>query len=463
MAYATTNPYTGEVLATFPEATDQEVQTALSNAYSAFETWRDTPFAERARIMTAAGAILRRDVDKYAALGTLEMGKTFEESKKEVILSAEIFEYYAKYAEELLKPENLPVADPAEGKAVLVHEPLGIVFAIEPWNFPFYQVVRIIAPQLSAGNAVLLKHASNLPQCAAACEELMKEAGLPAGLFRNLYAARSHTALILNDPCVCGVALTGSEGAGTIIAGVAGKALKKATMELGGADAFIVLDDADVEKAVKWAVIGRHWNAGQVCVSAKRLIVADAVYDRFLELYKKGVAELKAGDPMDPATTLAPLCSQGAVDELHNQVTAAINHGAKVEVIGPEVPGKGAFFRPLLMTNLHGDNEARHWEFFGPVTQLYRAKDEDDAIRIANDSPYGLGGAVFTKDEARGARVAAKIRTGMVFINHPLVPKADLPFGGIARSGYGRELIGLGIKEFVNHKLINTVDIDAPF
>lgn len=463
MAYATTNPYTGEVLATFPEATDQEVQTALSNAYSAFETWRDTPFAERARIMTAAGAILRRDVDKYAALGTLEMGKTFEESKKEVILSAEIFEYYAKYAEELLKPENLPVADPAEGKAVLVHEPLGIVFAIEPWNFPFYQVVRIIAPQLSAGNAVLLKHASNLPQCAAACEELMKEAGLPAGLFRNLYAARSHTALILNDPRVCGVALTGSEGAGTIIAGVAGKALKKATMELGGADAFIVLDDADVEKAVKWAIIGRHWNAGQVCVSAKRLIVADAVYDRFLELYKKGVAELKAGDPMDPATTLAPLCSQGAVDDLHNQVTAAINHGAKVEVIGPEVPGKGAFFRPLLMTNLHGDNEARHWEFFGPVTQLYRAKDEDDAIRIANDSPYGLGGAVFTKDEARGARVAAKIRTGMVFINHPLVPKADLPFGGIARSGYGRELIGLGIKEFVNHKLINTVDIDAPF
>lgn len=335
MAYATTNPCTGEVLATFPEATDQEVQTALSNAYSAFETWRDTPFAERARIMTAAGAILRRDVDKYAALGTLEMGKTFEESKKEVILSAEIFEYYAKYAEELLKPENLPVADPAEGKAVLVHEPLGIVFAIEPWNFPFYQVVRIIAPQLSAGNAVLLKHASNLPQCAAACEELMKEAGLPAGLFRNLYAARSHTALILNDPRVCGVALTGSEGAGTIIAGVAGKALKKATMELGGADAFIVLDDADVEKAVKWAVIGRHWNAGQVCVSAKRLIVADAVYDRFLELYKKGVAELKAGDPMDPATTLAPLCSQGAVDDLHNQVTAAINHGAKVEVIGP--------------------------------------------------------------------------------------------------------------------------------
>ena len=463
MAYATTNPYTGEVLATFPEATDQDVQTALSEAYAAFEKWRETSFEERARVMTAAGAILRRDVEKYARLGTLEMGKTFEESKKEVILSAEIFEYYAKYAQELLKPEALPVADPAEGKATLVHEPLGIVFAIEPWNFPFYQVVRIIAPQLSAGNAVLLKHASNLPQCAAACDDLMIEAGLPKGLFRNLYAARPHTAMILNDPRVCGVALTGSEGAGTIIAGVAGKALKKATMELGGADAFIVLDDADVEKAAKWAVIGRHWNAGQVCVSAKRIIVAESVYDRFVELYKKGVADLKAGDPMDASTTLAPLCSRAAVDDLHNQVTAAINHAAKVEVIGPEVPGKGAFFRPLLMTGLDGDNEARHWEFFGPVTQLYRAKDEADAVRIANDSPYGLGGAVFTKDEARGARVAAKIRTGMVFINHPLVPKADLPFGGIARSGYGRELIGLGIKEFVNHKLINIVDIDAPF
>ncbi|GCD75675.1 NAD-dependent succinate aldehyde dehydrogenase [Acetobacter pasteurianus NBRC 3299] len=463
MAYATTNPYTGEVLANFPEATDQEVQTALSEAHAAFEKWRDTSFAERARIMNAAAAILRRDVDKYARLGTLEMGKLFAESKAEVILSAEIFEYYAKYAEELLKPESLPVADPAEGKAVLVHEPLGIVLAIEPWNFPFYQVVRIIAPQLSAGNAVLLKHASNLPQCAAACEELMNEAGLPKGLFRNLYTARRHTEVILNDPRVCGVALTGSEGAGTIIAGVAGKALKKATMELGGADAFIVLDDADVEKAAKWAVIGRHWNAGQVCVSAKRLIVADAVYDRFLELYKKGVFELKAGDPMDPSTTLAPVCSKGAMDDLHRQVTEAIKHGAKVEVIGPEVPGKGAFFRPLLMTGLDGNNAARHWEFFGPVTQLYRAKDENDAIRIANDSPYGLGGAVFTKDEARGARVAAKIRTGMVFINHPLVPKADLPFGGIKNSGYGRELIGLGIKEFVNHKLINTVDIDAPF
>ncbi|KXV67254.1 succinate-semialdehyde dehydrogenase, partial [Gluconobacter japonicus] len=237
MAYATTNPYTGETLKTFPEATDQEVQQAITDAYEAFKSWRDVSFAERAKVMSAAGAILRRDIDKYAKLLTLEMGKLYEEAKLETILSAEIFEYYAKNAEELLKPEKLPVADPKEGEAILIHQPQGIVFAIEPWNFPYYQIARIIAPQLSAGNTVLLKHASNVPQCAAIFDDLMIEAGLPKGAFKNLYAARHHTAVILNDPRVCGVALTGSEGAGAIVASTAGQALKKATMELGGADA----------------------------------------------------------------------------------------------------------------------------------------------------------------------------------------------------------------------------------
>ncbi|WP_367161152.1 NAD-dependent succinate-semialdehyde dehydrogenase (plasmid) [Kozakia baliensis] len=463
MAYATTNPYTGETLQTFPDATDNDVRQAISAAYEAFLAWRKTSFAERARVMTAAAEILRRDIDKYARLVTLEMGKLFSEAKAETILSAEIFEYYAKNAENLLKPEKLPVATPAEGEATLVHQPQGIVFAIEPWNFPYYQIARIIAPQLSAGNTVLLKHASNVPQCANIFQELMEEAGLPAGAFRNLYLARHHTEMLLNDPRVCGVALTGSEGAGAIVASTAGKALKKATMELGGADAFVVLDDADVEKSAKWAAFGRHWNAGQVCVSSKRLIVADAVYDRFVEVYKAEVAKFVAGDPMDSSTTLAPLSSQKAADDLKKQVEDAKKHGAVVEVIGAPVPEKGAFFQPLLMTNLHQDNEARHWEFFGPVTQLYRVKDEAEAIRIANDTPFGLGGSVFTKDTARGVRVAEQIHTGMVYVNHPTMVKADLPFGGVARSGYGRELIGLGIKEFVNHKLIDVVDIDAPF
>ncbi|MFT9257251.1 MAG: NAD-dependent succinate-semialdehyde dehydrogenase [Acetobacter sp.] len=462
MAYATTNPYTGETLKVFENATDQEVQAALDGAYTAFLDWRETPFAERAKVMTAAATILRDNLDQYAAILTLEMGKLLSEAKAEVILSAEIFEYYAEHAERLLAPEALPVKNPAEGDAMLVHEPQGIVLAIEPWNFPYYQIARIIAPQLSAGNTVLLKHASNVPQSAAAFDDLMQKAGLPAGAFRNLYLARHHTDTVLNDPRVCGVALTGSEGAGAIVASVAGKALKKATMELGGSDAFIVLDDADLEKAVKWAVFGRHWNSGQVCVSAKRLIVADAIYDQFVELYKKGVAELRAGDPMAPETTLAPLSSQKAADDLLAQVEQARELGAVVEVIGAPVPEKGAFFRPLLMTNLE-KNPARHWEFFGPVTQLYRASDENDAVRIANDSPYGLGGSVFTRNTERGVAVARRIYTGMVFVNHPTMVKADLPFGGVARSGYGRELIGLGIKEFVNHKLIDVVDIDAPF
>ena len=463
MAYATTNPYTNEVIRTFPEATDQEVQAALTAGHKAYEAWRKTSFAERSKLLKSVGALLRRDADKLARLAALEMGKVLAEGKAEVILSAEICEYYADHAEELLKPEELKVSSSAIGRPTIVHEPQGIVLAIEPWNFPYYQVVRIAAPQISAGNAVILKHAGNLPQCAAACQVLFEEAGAPKGLFQNLYLARHHTEVVLNDPRTCGVALTGSEGAGSVVAGIAGKALKKATMELGGSDAFIVLDDADLEKTVKWAVFGRHWNAGQVCVSAKRIIVVDSLYDRFVEMYRKGIAELKAGDPLDPNTNFAPLSSQKAADDLRELVQKAEKNGAKAETIPLSVPNQGAFFQPVILTGLDEKNEARHWEFFGPVTQLYRAKDEDDAIRIANDSPYGLGGSVFTKDEARGARVAAKIRTGMVFINHPTGTKAELPFGGIARSGYGRELIGLGIKEFVNHKLINIVDIDAPF
>ncbi len=463
MAYTTINPYTNETVKTFPEATDAEVQQAISDAHNAFLSWRNVSFADRAKIMNNAGAILRRDIDKYARLLTLEMGKLYSEAKAETILSAEIFEYYASHAKALLKDEPLPVASALEGKAVLKHQPQGVIFAVEPWNFPFYQIARIIAPQLSAGNTVLLKHASNVPQSAAIFEALMTEAGLPAGAFRNLYLARSHTEMIISDPRVCGAALTGSEGAGSVVATIAGKYLKKVTMELGGSDAFIVLEDADIDKAAKWAAFGRHWNAGQVCVSAKRIIVVESVYERFLERYKAEVAKLRAGDPMDPSTTLAPLSSQKAADDLKAQVEEAKKLGAVVEEIGAVVPEQGAFFRPLLMTNLHSDNAARHWEFFGPVTQLYKAADEADAIRIANDSPFGLGGSVFTGNEQRGVKVAEQIYTGMVYINHPTMVKADLPFGGVARSGFGRELIGLGIKEFVNHKLINVVDIDAPF
>ncbi|RWR32992.1 NAD-dependent succinate-semialdehyde dehydrogenase [Sinirhodobacter populi] len=463
MSYATINPYSGELVASFPDATDAEVSKALDKADAAFAKWRDTPIADRVKVLQKAADLLRADADGYAKLLTLEMGKLFAEAKAEVELSAKIFEYYVRNAEKLLAPEKLPVLDPAEGDAVLVHEPLGILLAIEPWNFPYYQIARILAPQLSAGNVLILKHASNVPQSAAAFEKLMHKAGLLEGGFTNLYPTREQINTIIADPRVHGVALTGSEAAGAIVAAEAGKALKKSTMELGGADAFVVLKDADLKKTIDWAVFGRHWNGGQVCVSSKRMIVVDDVYDEFLDGYRKGVAKLVAGDPMDPATTLAPLSSQKAADDVKAQIRKAIELGAKAEEVGPAVPNKGAFVQPTILTDVAEDNEARYWEFFGPVSMLFRAKDEDDAVRIANDSPFGLGGSVFTKDEKHGFEVAKKISTGMVFVNHPTKVEADLPFGGIRRSGYGRELLGLGLKEFVNHKLIDVVDIDAHF
>jgi succinate-semialdehyde dehydrogenase/glutarate-semialdehyde dehydrogenase len=463
MAYATINPYTGQLLKTFPDASDAEVDRAIENAHAAFRQWKETSFAERGAILQRAADLLRRDSDSYARLLTLEMGKLISEAKDEVELVARIFEYYAENAESLLEPENVPVADPAEGDAVLVTEPLGVLLAVEPWNFPYYQIVRIVAAQLAAGNMMLLKHASNVPQSAAAFEALMRDAGLPSGGFTNLYATRPQIERIINDPRVQGVALTGSEAAGAMVAGQAGSALKKSTMELGGADAFVVLADAAMDKTVEWAVFGRHWNGGQVCCASKRMIVVDDVYDDFLERYAKGVAELRAGDPFAPETTLAPLSSQAAADNLKKQIRKAVDYGATATEVGPRVPDRGAFVQPTILTDISEDNPARYWEFFGPVSMLFRAKDEEDAIRIANDSPFGLGGSVFTADVQRGFDVAAKISTGMVFVNHPTMVKADLPFGGVRRSGYGRELLGLGINEFVNHKLIDVVDIEAVF
>ncbi|BES83381.1 succinate-semialdehyde dehydrogenase [Pectobacterium araliae] len=463
MGYATTNPYTGEVIKTFPDATDAFVTDAITKAHNAFLGWKNTSFSTRAAILQKAADLLRQQKDEFAHLLTLEMGKLIGEAHAEIELSAQIFEYYVHNAERLLAPETLPVANPQEATAQIVHEPLGVLLAIEPWNFPYYQIARIIAPQLSAGNTILLKHASNVPQSAARFERLMKDAGLPDGAFTNLYATRKHIEIILNDPRVQGVALTGSEGAGATVAQQAAKALKKSTLELGGADAFVVLADADLEKTAKWAVFGRHWNGGQVCVSSKRMIIVDDVYDEFFDRYTQGVAALRAGDPFDKNTTLAPLSSQEAADEVKQKIQLAVSHGAIALEVGPIVPQQGAFVQPTILTDVTPDNPAYHMEFFGPVSMLFRAKDEDDAINIANDSPFGLGGSVFTRNPAHGAEVAKRISTGMVYINHPTRVKADLPFGGVRRSGYGRELTGLGIKEFVNHKLISIVDIDAEF
>lgn len=387
MSYATINPYTGETVKTFPSATDAEVTQALDQAQAMFEAWKDVGVAARVKVLQKAADLLRESHTQYAKVLTLEMGKVIGEAEGEVELCAQILEYYADHAEQLLAPEKLSSRHPSYTQSWVEHVPQGILLAVEPWNFPYYQIVRIAAPQLAAGNVLILKHASNVPQCAAAFERLFREAGLPQGGFTNLYATRDQLKAIIEDPRVQGVALTGSEGAGAVVAAQAGQALKKSTMELGGADAFVVLADADLDKAVQWAVTGRHWNAGQVCCSSKRIIVVDEIYDAFLEKYKAGVARLRAGDPMEPSTTLAPMSSRGAVDDLKKQLEQAVAHGAKVEVIGAEVPSRGAFFRPVLLSHVSDDNPARYWEFFGPVSQVIRARDEADAIRIANDSP----------------------------------------------------------------------------
>ncbi|MET4705888.1 NAD-dependent succinate-semialdehyde dehydrogenase [Frigoribacterium sp. UYMn621] len=463
MTYQTINPYTNEVVATFPDATKEEVEAAIAAAHEAFLSWRETAFSTRTAFLAKAAELLRADKRRYAELLTLEMGKVIAEAEAEVDLSADILQYYADQGGSLLETVTVPVAYAAEGEVEIVSEPLGVLLSVEPWNFPYYQVVRVAAPQLLAGNTILLKHASNVPQAAAMFDDLFARAGLPAGAFQNLYLPHELTEYVINDPRVRGVALTGSEEAGSIIASYAAKAVKKSTLELGGADAFVVLKDADIDKTVDWAVFGRYWNAGQVCVSAKRIIVVDEVFDEFLEKFRAGVAALKTGDPMDPKTTLAPMSSQGAADKLAGQVTEAVAGGAKAETLGDPVPSVGAFFQPTILTGMGPKNPSYYEEFFGPVAIVIRVKDEAEAIAVANDSPFGLGGSVFTKDTKNGERVARKIDTGMVYVNHPTMVKADIPFGGVKHSGYGHELTNLGIQEFINKKVIDVVDINAAF
>lgn len=458
MAYQSVNPYSGTIMQTFDELTDEQLEIALASAAACFETWRHTTFAERAKIVANAAAIMRSRSEEFARLVTLEMGKLIAEARSEVALSADILDYYAEHAETFLAPQTL---SPASGEAVIESDSLGVLFGVEPWNFPYYQLARFVGPNLMAGNVVLVKHASNVPQCAQAFMDAFLEAGAPAGAYTNLRISKQQIATVIADRRIKGVALTGSEAAGAIVAGHAGAALKKSTMELGGSDAFIVLDDADLDETVKWALWGRINNAGQCCVAAKRFIVVEEIADRFLEQFTAAMAGLVTGDPMDARTTLAPLSSKEALTKLVDQVDRSVVGGARVVLGGARLTGPGAFMQATILTDIEPCNPAYSEEFFGPVALFFRVPDEDAAVALANDSSFGLGGSVFTKDIARGKRIASRIDTGMVFINHPTWTAADLPFGGINHSGYGRELSGLGIQEFVNKKLIRTSDINA--
>jgi succinate-semialdehyde dehydrogenase/glutarate-semialdehyde dehydrogenase len=387
------------------------------------------------------------------------MGKLIDQARGEVMLSADIIDYYAKNAERFLAPQHLK---PGSGKAVVESSPFGVLFGVQPWNFPYYQLARFAAPNLMAGNVVMVKHAGCVPQCAIAFEKLWREAGAPAGAYTNLLISHDQVNRVIDDPRIKGVALTGGVEAAKAIAGRAGHNLKKSTMELGGNDAFIVLKDADLDKTVKWAVWAKMNNTGQCCVAAKRIIVVEKLADRFLKRFRNALAALAPGDPMDPATTLGPLSTEAALVTLLDQVKRAVAKGATVVMGGKRIDRPGSFMQPTILTNIKPANPAFREEFFGPVALLFQVKNEDEAVALANDSDFGLGGAVFTRDVARGRRVASRVDTGMVFINHPTWTTPDLPFGGIKNSGYGRELSSMGIQEFVNKKLVRVASIDAP-
>ncbi|MET3133274.1 succinate-semialdehyde dehydrogenase/glutarate-semialdehyde dehydrogenase [Oxalobacteraceae bacterium GrIS 1.11] len=451
MAYQTINPYNGKAGETFAECTAEQLEAKLDLAANCYRNWRATGFAERKTVLTRAASLMRERSEQLAGLITLEMGKRIAESRGEVALSAAILEYYAEHAERFLAPEMLPTK---KGEAMLESSPIGVLFGVEPWNYPYYQIARFAAPNLMAGNVVMVKHASNVPQCARAFEQLMADAGAPVGAYTNLFISKDQVAQVIDDARIRGVALTGSEAAGAVVAARAGHNLKKTTMELGGSDAFIVLEDADLDLALKHAVSGRMSNSGQACTASKRFIVVDAMAEQFMSRFKAALADFKAGDPMDETTTMAPLSSESALTKLLDQVKRARSNGASVIMGGERLDRSGFFMQPTILADIDASNPTYKEEFFGPVAMFFRVADEDAAIRLANDSPFGLGGAVFTKDIERGKRVASQIETGMVFINAALSSSPDLPFGGIKNSGYGRELSAAGIQEFVNKKLI---------
>jgi succinate-semialdehyde dehydrogenase/glutarate-semialdehyde dehydrogenase len=459
MTYQSLSPFDGQLIKSFDDISDLQFETKLATAQTCFETWRHKSYADRAAIIFKAAEILHAKAEAFAHTMTLEMGKRIGEARGEVEFSSRILAYYAKNAERFLAPVKLK---PTAGEAHMESSPLGVIFCVEPWNFPYYQLARIAGPHLMAGNVLVVKHAGIVPQCAIAFEKLLIEAGAPVGLYTNLLISHEQSDRIIDDPRIKGVALTGSVAAGRTMAAAAGRNVKVSSMELGGSDAFIVLEDADLDHTVKWAVWGRMYNAGQTCCAAKRFIVVEALADKFLVKFQAALEALKAGDPLDEKTTLGPLSSEAALVGLLKQVDDAVTHGAKLVMGGKRIDRPGSYMQPTILTDIKPENPAFRDEFFGPVASFFPVKNEDAAIALANDSDFGLGGSVWTKDVARGKRVASRVETGMMFINNIDWSDPELPFGGIKNSGYGRELGDMGIQEFVNKKLVRTVTMEAP-
>jgi succinate-semialdehyde dehydrogenase/glutarate-semialdehyde dehydrogenase len=460
MTFQTINPTTNKVVKSFDEMNDTAVEKAISNASSVFVEWKMTNYQTRSQLLYTVAGLLRAKRKELAKMITLEMGKLLAHAEGEIKLSAEIFDYYAKNAEEFLSDKIL---NPVHGKAFIRSSPVGVLLGIQPWNFPFYQVARFAAPNIMIGNTVMVKHAANVPQCAQAIEDIFAEAGAPLGLYTNLFISHQQSEKIIGDKRIRGLSLTGSEVAGAIVAAEAGKHVKKSVLELGGSDAFIILEDADIDKAAEWAVVGRINNNGQCCVASKRFIAVESIADTFLEKFTAKMAALVVGDPMEDTSHLGPLCNEAAATKIADQVKRAVAGGAKILLGGKRVEREGAYMEVTILTDIKPENPVFYEEFFGPVALFFRVKNEEEAINLANDSPYGLGGSVFTQDIERGKRVANQIDSGMVFINHPTWTQADLPFGGTKGSGYKRELAQLGLDEFVNKKLIRINELSDPF
>ncbi len=451
MSLQSINPATGETLAVIEPWTSAQVETALAAAARAAPDWAATALAARCEALRRMARLLRARRDELARLITLEMGKLIGEARAEIDKCALACDYYAEQAPAFLADEI--IASDA-GRSFVAHEPLGTLLAVMPWNFPFWQVFRCAAPAIAAGNTILLKHAANVPQCAQAIESLWRESGLPEGVFRTLLITADQVPDVIADDRVRAVTLTGSEAAGRAVAACAGRHLKKTVLELGGSDPFIVLPDAELEAAVEVAVTSRFLNAGQSCIAAKRFIVVAAVADAFLERFKAAVTALRCGDPLDEATTLAPLARPDLRETLHRQVQASLAAGAVAVTGCAPHPGRGAFYLPSLLDRVGPGMPAWEEEMFGPVAAVIRVADEEEAVAVANASRFGLGGSVWTRDTARGERLARRIQSGAVFVNGLVKSDPRLPFGGIKASGYGRELSHHGLREFLNLKTV---------
>ena len=453
------NPATEEVIASFDAFGPDEVEMALAEAHNAYLGWRERPIGERATPMRALAKLLRERADRYARLITLEMGKPIAEAKAEIEKCAFGADQFAENAARYLADEEIK----ANGRrSIVAFQPLGVVLAVMPWNFPFWQVVRFAAPAFMAGNAGLLKHASNVPQCALALEEAFRDAGFPQGLLRTVLVSGSAIEPIIADDRIRAVTLTGSSDTGSRIAELAGRAIKKSVLELGGSDPYIVLADADLEAAATTAVRARNQNGGQSCIAAKRFIVVESVAAEFERRFAKGVEDLAVGDPMDPNTKVGPLARRDLRDTLERQVDASVRAGARALTGGERLSGKGYFFRPTVLAGVTPDMPAFREETFGPVAAVVRVRDADEAVRVGNDSAYGLGASIWTRDERLGERLARRVESGSVFINGMVASDPRLPFGGVKRSGYGRELSAFGAREFTNIQTIWIGPAEAP-